>query len=241
MQQKFLNRALSVLLAAVLMTVCLPLFTTAHAISQREAVLLVAAQEIGYHEKANNTQLNSKTANSGDRNYTKYGAWYGMNPAAWCAIFVCWCANQVGLSAEAFPRFALCVDDSYPTSGSKQYKDMERWMESDYVPQPGDLIFLKQSHVGLVESVTDTEIISIDGNWGDRVQRVTRKIGDSAIAGFGLPVYDETVSVDPDKLPPAVDEEDPVQDSQGGGKIRLDFFARLFDWIKTFFARLFGR
>ncbi len=240
MKQKLLKKTLCVALTALLLCAFLPLFGTAHAISQREAVLLVAQGELGYHEKASVKHLNSKTANSGDRNYTKYGAWYGMNPAAWCAIFVCWCAHQVGLSTNAFPRFALCVDDSYPTSGSKQFKDMGRWMDRDYVPQPGDLIFLSQGHVGLVESVTETEIISIDGNWGDQVQRVTRKLGDSSIAGFGLPVYDETAEIDPDTLPAPVDEEDPVQES-GGSQLNFTFFQRIIEWFRNLFAKLFGR
>lgn len=238
------KRILSVALALVMLAAFVPLFGTAHAVSQREAILLVAQAEIGYHEKGSNKNLNSKTANSGTENYTKYGAWYGMNPAAWCAIFVCWCANQAGLSTDVIPRFALCVDDSYPTSGSKQFKDMGRWMDKDYVPQPGDLIFLKQSHVGIVESVTDTEIHSIDGNWGDSVKRVTRPLGDSTIAGFGLPVYDETVSIDPETIPLSTDAEDetPAEEEQsGGGKISFSFFQRIFDWFRDLFAKLFRR
>ena len=240
--KRTLKKTLCAALAMLLLCAFLPLFTTAHALSQREAILLIAAQELGYHEKANNTQLNSKTANSGSRNYTKYGKWYGMNPAAWCAIFVCWCANQSGLSEKAFPRFALCIDDTYPTSGSKQYKDMGRWMESDYAPQPGDLIFLAHGHVGLVESVTDTEIVSIDGNWGDSVQRVSRSRSDADIAGFGLPLYDETVSIDPETLPPAVDEEDPAPETQSSGsKLSFSFFRQIIDWFRNLFAKLLGR
>lgn len=244
MKRTIINRVLCVALVAVLLTAFLPLFPVAHAVSQREAVLMVAEAEIGYHEKASNKKLNSKTANSGTGNYTKYGAWYGMNPAAWCAIFVCWCANQVGLSTDVIPRFALCVDDSYPTSGSKQFKDMGRWEDKDYVPAPGDLIFLTQSHVGIVEYVTDTEIHSIDGNWGDSVKRVTRPLGDSTIAGFGLPVYDETVSIDPETIPLSTDAEDetPAEEEQsGGGKISFSFFQRIFDWFRDLFAKLFRR
>lgn len=240
MKRKQCKKMLSVVLAALLLTAFLPLFGTARAVSQREAILLVAAAELGYHEKASNQYLNSKTANSGDRNYTKYGAWYGMNPAAWCAIFVCWCAHQTGLSDEAFPRFALCVDDSYPTSGSRQFKDMGRWEGRDYTPEPGDLIFLSQGHVGLVESVTETEIVSIDGNWGDRVQRVTRPLGDSSIAGFGLPLYDETVSIDPETLPLSADEEEAPEVSSGG-ELKFDFFQRILQWFRDLFAKLFGR
>ena len=33
----------------------------------------IATAEIGYHEKASNSNLDSKTANSGNKNFTKYG------------------------------------------------------------------------------------------------------------------------------------------------------------------------
>ena len=52
----------------------------------------VLNQEIGYIEKANNKDLESKTANPGTANYTKYGQWYGGNGLYWCQQFISWCA-----------------------------------------------------------------------------------------------------------------------------------------------------
>lgn len=43
----------------------------------------VAIGELGYKEQGNNR--------------TKYGAWYGMNGAAWCHMFVSWCAYKAGV------------------------------------------------------------------------------------------------------------------------------------------------
>ena len=37
-----------------------------------EKVILIAKNEIGYLEKKSNSQLDSKTANAGSNNYTKY-------------------------------------------------------------------------------------------------------------------------------------------------------------------------
>lgn len=37
-----------------------------------EKVLQVANNEVGYLEKASNSNLDSKTGNAGDKNYTKY-------------------------------------------------------------------------------------------------------------------------------------------------------------------------
>ena len=62
-------------------------------------VLNVALGEVGYLEKRSNSNLDSKTANAGSANYTKYGAWYGVNPAQWCAMFVSYCVSQAGMDA----------------------------------------------------------------------------------------------------------------------------------------------
>ena len=60
----------------------------------KEEFLAVVNEELGYLEKASNHSLESKTENPGTKNYTKYGAWYGMNgpDAYWCQMFVSWCA-----------------------------------------------------------------------------------------------------------------------------------------------------
>lgn len=54
------------------------------------AVLGTAEEEIGYLEKKSNSQLDSKTANAGSNNYTKY--WRDIKPdyqgQPWCAAFV---------------------------------------------------------------------------------------------------------------------------------------------------------
>lgn len=48
--------------------------------------------EVGYVEKASNKSLDDKKANPGDKNYTKYGAWYGGNGLYWCQQLISWCA-----------------------------------------------------------------------------------------------------------------------------------------------------
>lgn len=56
------------------------------------ALIAVAKNEIGYLEKATNAQLDSKTANAGYNNYTKY--WRDIYPAyqgqPWCACQISW-------------------------------------------------------------------------------------------------------------------------------------------------------
>lgn len=72
-----------------------------------EQLLAIARSQVGYLEKATNAQLNSQTANAGKNNYTKFGAWakecgWGYNPAAWCAMFVCWCAYTAVSCAHGY-------------------------------------------------------------------------------------------------------------------------------------------
>lgn len=57
-----------------------------------EDFISIAKKELGYIEKASNKCLEDKKANAGDKNFTKYGAWYGGNGLYWCQQFVSWCA-----------------------------------------------------------------------------------------------------------------------------------------------------
>ncbi len=73
----------------------------------------------------------------------KYVAWYNgaagahlSLKAAWCAIFVSWCARQAGIDRLRLPSFASC------TAGRNKFRQMGIWKEraSGYVPRRGDLI-----------------------------------------------------------------------------------------------------
>lgn len=79
--------------------------------------------EVGYIEKASNKQLDSKTANAGNNNYTKYGKWYGYNGVAWCAQFQSWCGymacklhmerSKTGWDSQADSTWKYLVNGSY--------------------------------------------------------------------------------------------------------------------------------
>ena len=72
----------------------------------------VALKEVGYTEGANN--------------YNKYGASFGVNNEAWCAFFVSWCLEQIGIDdyggEGASWNFALAARDrgigTYHAKGS---------------------------------------------------------------------------------------------------------------------------
>lgn len=154
--------------------------------SQREDIVAVAAKEIGYKEYQNNNN--------------KYGVWYGMNNQPWCAIFVSWCAAQIGVlgannQSGIIPRTAWVPDYQTYYSGKGLYKP-----KGSYTPRPGDIILYgSNSHVGLVESCAGGKVVTIEGNTsangnssnGDGVYRRTRSLTDSWIKGYCVPAYEE--------------------------------------------------
>ena len=156
-------------------------------------IVRVAESQVGYKEKASNSDLDSFTANAGSANYTKYGQWYGLNPAAWCAIFVSWCASEAGVSTSVIPKYSSC------STGMKNFKDMDCFYYSSayngsYTPEVGDIFFTgtsttSSSHTGIVVEVSSTQITVVDGNWSDKVSRHTYNLTDSSLIGFASPIY----------------------------------------------------
>lgn len=170
----------------------------------KEKFIEIAKNEVGYLEKATNSQLNDKTANAGYNNWTKYGAWYGMNgPSAyWCDIFVSWCAHQAGID-DIIGKFAYCP---YHVTW---FKNRGQWVTSN--PQIGDIIFFKDSnspsiagHVGIVYSVNSSTVYTYEGNTsggssiianGGGVFAKSYSTSNSRILGYGRPSY----TFEPDK------------------------------------------
>lgn len=166
-------------------------------------LIATAENELGYHEKATNSQLDSKTANAGANNFTKYGAWYdggSLQGQPWCAIFISWCANQAGIPADIF------YPHSYCPYGVTWYKDKGLWHpRSGYVPKRGDIIYFSNngslaSHVGLVYAADNTRVYTIEGNTNDGsalvpngvcVAKKNYSLGYSGILGYASPNYKE--------------------------------------------------
>lgn len=169
-----------------------------------ETVLNLARNEIGYHEKASNSNLYDKAANSGSGNYTKYAKeldsmtdWYNgaKNGYAWCDIFYDWLfykcfGTQLGRQMICQPTHSAGAGCLY---SAQYYKSAGRFVTSN--PQPGDQIFFtynpgEYSHTGIVEKVENGTITTIEGNTSDQVARKTYPIYFSVIAGYGRPKWD---------------------------------------------------
>ena len=147
-----------------------------------EQVLDIARAELGYTESPKGS------------NRTRYGVWFGMNGQPWCMMFVQWCFAQAGAS------------DLLPNTTTASCGTMMRaaqaagcWVTGDY--RPGDVVIYDfpggaaTDHTGIVESVTASGVIAIEGNTGSgndanggQVQRRTRS--NSLIVGAVRPAYD---------------------------------------------------
>jgi len=124
----------------------------------------------------------------GSNSGTKYHAWYGgVQGYQWCAIFQSWLFFPMlgfksyytgdwinygirnGLMVLAPQPGAICVMDRYP-----------------YLEQGGI-----SDHIGEIESVNGSArtMTLIEGNYGDRVARVTRPLDGSTKYYFILPKY----------------------------------------------------
>lgn len=139
-------------------------------------LLQTARNEIGYLEKATNSNLDDKTENAGSNNYTKYardldklGVYnFPKNGYAWCDMFVDWCfVTTFGVeTAWKMTNQPMGGCGAGCTYSAQYYKNMGRFFTSN--PQPGDQIFFKDGngmeHTGLVEKVQNGRVYTIEGN-----------------------------------------------------------------------------
>ncbi len=145
--------------------------------NQASDIVGIAQTQVGYSE--------------GYDGYTKYGDWYGLPNADWCAMFVSWCADQAGVDTSTFPKFALCSAgaDWFISQGRFQYS-------GSYAPKAGDLIFYSSYgdiyHVGLVTGSDDTNVYSIEGNYCEAVYNVSYPLSYGDILGYATPDYTYT-------------------------------------------------
>lgn len=89
---------------------------------KRKLVLATAAKEKGTKESPAKS------------NKTKYGAWYGLDGVAWCAIFVSWVFNKSGL-----PLGKIDSGKGYHYCPSA-YNYWRKNGELTTNPQPGDIV-----------------------------------------------------------------------------------------------------
>ena len=170
--------------------------------SKPSDIVTIALAEIGYREKASNAYLDDKTANAGAANWTKYardlaaaGYYNGnKNGYAWCDVFVDWCFFKAygavegqQIQCQTGPLGAGCI------FSAQYYQQKGRY---DRTPKVGDQVFFQSGgeigHTGIVVEVTDSTIVTVEGNSSDQVKKNTYNRSNSYIAGYGHPLYGES-------------------------------------------------
>jgi hypothetical protein len=125
-------------------------------------VLTIAKAEIGYLEKKSNSQLDSKTANAGSGNYTKY--WRDVKPSyqgqPWCACFVSWCFMKAFGQDKAKKLLRHWPYVYCPTLGNLFVKNAN--------PKVGDIVIFyhggRFTHTGIVTLVNGDKFSTVEGN-----------------------------------------------------------------------------
>lgn len=175
------------------------------------AVVQIALCEVGYLEKKSNANLDSLSANAGDKNYTKYARdlakikdFYNgnKNGYAWCDVFVDWCFVQAFGTEDA--KRLLCQTGLLGAGCKYSFNYYKSKGQSATDPQVGDQIFFKDSsgniyHTGLVYDVDSKYVYTVEGNTssasgvvanGGAVEKKKYKLNYKSIAGYGRPAYD---------------------------------------------------
>ena len=107
----------------------------------------------------------------------------------WCALFVIWCFDQTGgwpklhhLRTEwwAFANVLTMWDhwEGCSIIGTPTVNDIvvfDRRGNSDFGPG---------GHAGIVIGVSNEHVVSVDGNWNNKVSVVTRRLDDPSILGY---------------------------------------------------------
>ena len=127
-----------------------------------EKLISVAREELGYLEKASNSNLYDKIANAGYKNFTKY--WQDIKPSwqgqPWCAVFVTWCFEKAFGKENA--RKLL---KHYPYTYCPQ---MANLFTLNANPKAGDIVIFyyrgQFAHTGIVIKVNGDYFETIEGN-----------------------------------------------------------------------------
>lgn len=154
-----------------------------------EDVLAIAKTQIGYTESTENYVTDEAGE---DRGYTRYGQWYGEPYGEWSGMFASFCLHYAGV--EGMPLSDDC-EEWIKELSKEEYSLYHEASDTEYEPVPGDLVFFdldgdtKADHTGIISEVniseTENELKTIEGDWEDKVQTVTRSVDDEKILGYG--------------------------------------------------------
>lgn len=145
--------------------------------------------QLNYHEGDNNW---NKFAENAD--LAKLYGWKPQNQP-WCDV-----AYDVGMiecfgleNASAMTYQPIGRGSALCKTSAQYYKNNGAWYGA---PQPGDQIFFLSNgsieHTGVVESVSNSTVTTIEGNTSDMVARRSYPLTSAKIAGYGRPKWSVT-------------------------------------------------
>lgn len=163
-------------------------------------VVKTALSEVGYKETGTN---HNKFAAYIDKNYPDFYNYPKQN-VEWCDVFVDYCV-LVNSASEEEALSVLCQPKKSAGAGCKYsynyYKAKKRTGKEAKI---GAQIFFgntEPTHTGIVVDITDTSVITVEGNSGDQVKKHTYKKDSSKIFGYGYPRYTEEDQEKPEPTP----------------------------------------
>lgn len=132
-------------------------------------VIAVEKKYVGYLEKKSNSQLNSMTANAGDKNWTRFGRDYDkhmgthLNGQSWCAMF----QSEAFVEAYGLKEAKRLLGGNLFAYTPDGYKNMGAKKRT---PKAGDIVFFysktmgRIAHVGFVYKVGSKRFYTYEGN-----------------------------------------------------------------------------
>ena len=169
----------------------------------KEKVVNWALNQVGYHEKASNSNLDSYTGNSGSANWNKYAADIdkrfpsyfngSKNGYEWCTSMVSDdFLDNFGLEAT---HKMLYTPTRSMAAGCIYAVDYFKAAGAYYsTPEVGDQWFAKDSdgdpcHTGIVVAVNGSQFTIVEGNKNNRVEKNVYNVGGYTTHGFGRPKW----------------------------------------------------
>ena len=150
--------------------------TSGNATPGAQAMMKRAASMIGMHESRDTAAISKITGKS------------GINPATtpWCAAFAMNMIDEHGLlDLDGLSNRNYC-----PTIENWAREKGHYGTPDKYKPKTGDAIMFDwngdgtEDHIGLVESVKNGKVYTIEGNSSDSVKRNVYDLGDKRIDGY---------------------------------------------------------
>lgn len=163
--------------------------------NQAKDIAAIAETQIGY---------------AGNGDHTKYCNWYYNKDtsAAWCAIFISWCADQAAVPTSIVKKNAIASGYSVSNMGNNSFGTKDAYAFGSYTPKAGDIAYIDtnndniSNHVALVVGTSSSDIYTVEGNTSsDVVKKYTYSKSNGKLNGsgqkivfFAVPAYENTLS-----------------------------------------------